>query len=232
MKRAALATILCVLFSAATYAQQQNPADAPASKEDINRLLDAMHSRDTMMSVMNMMSKQIGSMVHQQISQNHDLPPDAEERINKMTQDMFKNFPVDDLIQAMIPVYQKHFTKGDIDAVVAFYSSPVGPEISEGNAGDHAGEHAGVHGRRAKNGRQHAAADSGPNQPDAAGKEASTAVEILPILPSFRRQHSGAEPLRSANLGPASCLQLSRACLPSHGKTSAGSRSRMWRNCS
>jgi hypothetical protein len=128
MKRAALATILCVLFSAAAYAQQ-TPADAPASKEDINRLLDVMHSRDMMTTVMNLMSKQLGSMVHQQVSQNHDLPPDAEARINKMVQDMYKNFPVDDLIQAMIPVYQRHFTKGDIDAVVAFYSSPAGQKF-------------------------------------------------------------------------------------------------------
>src|ERR1700722_11134473 len=128
MKRAALATILCVLFSAATYAQQ-TPADAPASKDDINRLLDVMHSRDMMATVMNMMAKQISPMVHQQVSQNHDLPPDAEARINKMVQDMYKNFPVEDLIQAMIPVYQRHFTKGEIDAVVAFYSSPAGQKF-------------------------------------------------------------------------------------------------------
>ena len=128
MKRAALVAILCVLFSAATYAQQ-TPADAPASKEDINRLLDVMHSRDMMATVMNMMAKQISPMVHQQVNQNHDLPPDAEARINKMVQDMYKNFPVDDLIQAMIPVYQRHFTKGDIDAVVAFYSSPAGQKF-------------------------------------------------------------------------------------------------------
>ena len=66
MKRAALATILCVLFSAAAYAQQ-TPADAPASKDDINRLLDVMHSRrDMMTTVMNMMAKQtVSPMVHQ-----------------------------------------------------------------------------------------------------------------------------------------------------------------------
>jgi hypothetical protein len=129
MKRAAFAAILCVLFTSVVYAQQQSAADAPASKDDINRLLDVMHSRDMMNTVMNMMSKQIGSMVHQQVSQNRDLPPDAEARINKMVQDMNKNFPVDDLIQAMIPVYQRHFTKRDIDAVVAFYSSPAGQKF-------------------------------------------------------------------------------------------------------
>ena len=44
-----------------------------------------------------------------------------------MVQDMYKNFPVDDLIQAMIPWYIKGIsTKGDIDAVIAFYLVPRG----------------------------------------------------------------------------------------------------------
>src|SRR5579863_7575858 len=128
MKRTALAAIFCMLFAAGSYAQQ-SPGDAPATKEDVVRFMDVMHSRDMMLNMMNLMAKQTSQMVHQQVSKQTDLPPDAEERINKMTQDMFKNFPVDDLIQAMIPVYQKHFTKGDIDAFVAFYSTPAGQKL-------------------------------------------------------------------------------------------------------
>ena len=128
MKHTALAAVLCMLFTAAAYAQQA-PADTPASKEDVVRFMDVMHSRDMMINMMSLMAKQTSQMVHQQVSKQADLPPDAEERINKMTQDMFKNFPVDDLIQAMIPVYQKHFTKGDIDAFVAFYSTPAGQKL-------------------------------------------------------------------------------------------------------
>ena len=128
MKRTALAAIFCLLFTAAAYAQQ-TPADAPATKEDVVRFMDVMHSRDMMLNMMSLMAKQTSQMVHQQVSKQTDLPPDAEDRVNKMTQDMFKNFPVDDLIQAMIPVYQKHFTKGDIDAFVAFYSTPAGQKL-------------------------------------------------------------------------------------------------------
>jgi hypothetical protein len=29
----------------------------------------------------------------------------------------------------MIPVYQKHFTQGDVNALIAFYSSPTGQKI-------------------------------------------------------------------------------------------------------
>lgn len=148
MKRPALALILCLLFTAASYAQsQQNssassaasgaaaasaaPAgpDSPATREDVNRFLDAMHTRDMMSSMVTMMSKQMTQMVHQQVSKNQSLPPDAEARIDKMMEDTMKNLPIDDLIQAMIPVYQRHFTKGDIDAFVAFYSTGSGQKM-------------------------------------------------------------------------------------------------------
>jgi hypothetical protein len=46
-----------------------------------------------------------------------------------LTDDMFKNVPWDDMMQAMIPAYQKHLTKGDIDNLVAFYSSPTGEKL-------------------------------------------------------------------------------------------------------
>ena len=42
---------------------------------------------------------------------------------------MFENMPWDDMMQAMAAVYQKHFTKGDIDNLVAFYSSPTGEKL-------------------------------------------------------------------------------------------------------
>ena len=49
--------------------------------------------------------------------------------MNKMMDDMLKKFPVDEMLEATIPVYQKHWTKGDVDAMVAFYSTPTGQKI-------------------------------------------------------------------------------------------------------
>jgi hypothetical protein len=43
--------------------------------------------------------------------------------------DMIQGMPVDEMTQAMIPAYQKHFTKGDIEAMNGFYSSPVGQKV-------------------------------------------------------------------------------------------------------
>ena len=40
-----------------------------------------------------------------------------------------KSFPWDEVLQSMVPVYQKHFSKGDIEAIVAFYSAPAGQKL-------------------------------------------------------------------------------------------------------
>ncbi|MFZ0800325.1 MAG: DUF2059 domain-containing protein [Terriglobales bacterium] len=46
-----------------------------------------------------------------------------------MTETVFKDLPVDEIIDAMVPIYQKHLTKSDLEAVIAFYSSPVGQKL-------------------------------------------------------------------------------------------------------
>ena len=46
-----------------------------------------------------------------------------------MMDDMVKDMPFDEMIQAMVPTYQKHFTKGDMDSLLAFYTSPTGQKL-------------------------------------------------------------------------------------------------------
>jgi hypothetical protein len=69
-------------------------------------------------------------MTHEQYMKHQDeLPAGYEAKMNAMMDDMFSNMPMDEMMQAMIPAYQKHFTKGDIDNLVAFYSSPTGAKL-------------------------------------------------------------------------------------------------------
>lgn len=129
MKRFLLAVILGLAFAAGGAAQQA-PADAPATKEDVQRYIDVMHSRKMIDQMMDAMAKPMHQMIHEQYLKDKDkLPADFEARMNKMTSDMFKGFPWDDLLQSLVPVFQKHLTKGDIDAVVAFYSAPAGQKL-------------------------------------------------------------------------------------------------------
>jgi hypothetical protein len=129
MKRSFLALTAYLVFALSGVAQQ-SPADAPASKEDVQKYLDVMHSREMMAQMVEAMSKPMHQMIHDQYLKDKDkLPPDFEARMNKLMDDTMKGFPWDEMLQSMVPVYQKHFTKGDIDAIVAFYSAPTGQKL-------------------------------------------------------------------------------------------------------
>jgi uncharacterized protein len=128
MKNLLVVILLCV-GSASVCVAQQSAADQPASKADIDRYYQAMHAREMMINTMDVVSKQMRQMMHDQLHKVPNLPPDAEEKMNKMYDDMLKNAPLDDMLDAMEPVYEKHFTKGDIDALIAFYSTPVGHKM-------------------------------------------------------------------------------------------------------
>jgi hypothetical protein len=128
VKRFLISLTMCVVFAATMMAQ--DASSAPATKEDVERYLSVTRSHEMMNQIFAAISKPMQQRVHEEYLKDKDkLPADYEERTNKAMDDMFKNMPWDEIIQAMVPVYQKHFTKGDIDALVAFYSSPTGQKM-------------------------------------------------------------------------------------------------------
>jgi len=128
MKRLLIAASLCLAFCLTGFAQQND--DPPATKEDIQRYMEVMHSHELMQQMADSMSKQMREMLHQQFLKDKDkLPPDFEDRMNKLMGDMFRDMPWDEMMQAMIPAYQKHLTRGDVDRLIAFYSSPTGQKL-------------------------------------------------------------------------------------------------------
>ncbi len=129
MKRFLITATLCLMLAGNGLAQQ-TAADPPATKEDVERYLQAIHSHEMMQNMMDAMAKPMHQMMHDQYVKDKDkLPPDFEERMTKMTDDMLKDMPFDEMMQAMVPAYQKHFTKGDMDALIAFYTAPTGQKI-------------------------------------------------------------------------------------------------------
>jgi len=129
VKRFVLATIVLLCTSAIGLAQQA-PADSPATKEDVQKYLEVMHSREMMSKMIDAMTKPVHQMMHEQYEKDKDkLPADFETRMNKVFDDYMKSFPWDEILDSMVPIYQKHLTKGDIDHLVAFYSSPTGQKF-------------------------------------------------------------------------------------------------------
>jgi hypothetical protein len=109
---------------------QTSPADSPATKEDVEKYLEVVHSHDMAKKMAAAMSQGLHQMMHQQYLKHKDsLPADYESKMTAMMDEMFENMPWDQMMQAMAPVYQKHFTSGDIDSLIAFYSSPTGEKL-------------------------------------------------------------------------------------------------------
>ena len=132
MRRILLAAALGFCSPLLGFAQQtvQTASDAPATKEDIQKYLDVMHSREMMAKMVDAMSAPMHKMLHERYLKDKDrLPPDFEERTAKMMDDSMKSFPWDEMLDSMVPVYQKHFTKGDVNALIAFYSTPTGQKL-------------------------------------------------------------------------------------------------------
>ena len=102
MKRILGMALLCLGLAGYSVAQQAT-ADAPASKEDIEKYLQAMHSDEMMAKMVDAMAKPMHDMVHQQYLKDKDkLPADFEARTNKLMDDMMKSFPWDGMLDAMV----------------------------------------------------------------------------------------------------------------------------------
>lgn len=116
MKSSTLTLLLCLFVVPGSVARQDS-ADPPASKEDVERYFAAMHTRELVRSMMEAMRKQMHQTIHMQVSKLPNLPPGFEEKESRLIDETWQDLPLDEMLQAMIPVYERHFTKGDVDGL-------------------------------------------------------------------------------------------------------------------
>jgi uncharacterized protein len=122
--------VLALALSAPCLAQTADTD--PATQDQVELLLRTMHSHDMMQRMMEAMLKPMHQTLHDQFKKDgRQLPANFESRFTKMMDDLIKNMPMDEISQAMVPAYQKHFTNGDINNLIAFYSSPTGQKVLE-----------------------------------------------------------------------------------------------------
>jgi hypothetical protein len=128
--RAFLLVTLCLALSAPGLAQTSETD--PATRDDIILYLRTMRSHDMVQRTMEVQFQSMQQLMHDQLQQEKGaVPADFDAHMKKMLDDLRKGMPTDDIIDAMIPAYQNHFTRSDIQAMNAFYSSPVGQKVLE-----------------------------------------------------------------------------------------------------
>jgi len=114
-------------------------ADQP-SREQFVQLFEVMRIRSQMATML----KTVPQAVQQQLrSEEHSfeakmpgdptLTPEQKAAVDKVTAKYmdaaFKLYPMDEMVDDLVVVYQRHLTKEDVDAITAFYKSPAGQHL-------------------------------------------------------------------------------------------------------
>jgi uncharacterized protein len=123
---------VCVLVLSICAGAQTTVSIAPdaPSKEDVQKLFDVMASREQFARMMQQLFAQVRTMNREQIKKRRPEVTDEEiARMDRQSEALIKNFPLDEILKEMIPVYQRHFTKADVEGLTAFYSSPTGQKF-------------------------------------------------------------------------------------------------------
>ena len=126
--------LVIVLALSAANAQSatdsSSAAETPASRDDLKALFDLMHVREQVAQVMESIARQQRNIVHDNLKrQNPKLTRQDIARLDQFTIDIMKDLPIDDTVEDMIPIYQKHLTKNDVEVMTTFYSSPTGQKL-------------------------------------------------------------------------------------------------------
>ncbi|MGE5324470.1 MAG: DUF2059 domain-containing protein [Actinomycetota bacterium] len=116
---------------AAKQASTAKPAGSQqASAEQVRKLLDMLQIRDnlqiTLDAMKNQMQRGSEAMLRERVPQP---TPDQLKQVDDIVQQEFDTITMDDLIRDVVPIYQRHLTKSDVEALLAFYSSPVGQKL-------------------------------------------------------------------------------------------------------
>ena len=123
-------TLLVLLLGGAFAFAQQPVLEAPATREDVLQLFSVMQINQQMHAMIDVMMKEQKNLVHDAARRkNPQITQQDLARIDRMMDETVKDFPVEGLLDDMVPVYQKHLTKTDVSAMSTFYSSPTGQKL-------------------------------------------------------------------------------------------------------
>src|SRR5579864_4547054 len=145
----ALSLLLVVLAVSPAFAQQsvaeaaaqsKAAADAkkaaaePPSREQVLKLFDIMQITQSVDMMISASKQQSQEMADQMINERLPNITEAQRKefhakVDDVMREALGPEALKEMLAATVPVYQKHLTKGDLDAMMAFYSSPVGQKI-------------------------------------------------------------------------------------------------------
>jgi hypothetical protein len=135
MKRSLLIALFVAVVICPLYAQQDSKAaNQPPTREQVLKYFEIMHLHDQMQTMLQTQQKQMNVMAGDMFKKMiPDATPEQTGRfqslMNELMNDLIKNYPIDDVLRDMVPVYQNHLSESDMNAIIAFYASPSGQKV-------------------------------------------------------------------------------------------------------
>ncbi|MGH9591103.1 MAG: DUF2059 domain-containing protein [Terracidiphilus sp.] len=116
------------------------PTDQQATREQLSKLFEVMRLRQQFDSMTKMMPAIIEQQVHAQmdgmtaaIPGGKPLSPQQQAALDKLSAKYLQKatslYPAEEMIADAMTVYQRHMSRSDADAYIAFYSSPPGQHL-------------------------------------------------------------------------------------------------------
>jgi uncharacterized protein len=132
MKASRLIAIFLGMCMPAAFAQVTVSVanDNPASKEQIEKLFAVMEVRQQTHRMMDSMVEQMQAMTAATIRARYpQINPAESAKLNKISEEVLRDMPLDAMLDDMVPVYQKYLNQSDVDAMIVFYQSPTGKKL-------------------------------------------------------------------------------------------------------
>lgn len=122
--------LICISVFAQQTAQPQVSNPDPATREQVLKMMEVMNLRQQTAETMEAYKSQMASVVMEDMKTRMPNAPDAMfEELRGAFDEMFSQIPVDEIVDAIVPVYQKYLTKREVEATTAFYSTAEGKSM-------------------------------------------------------------------------------------------------------
>ena len=104
-------------------------ADAP-THDQVMKLVDLLQIRRNISLMMDGMKQAMKQGAEEAFRDRVPNPtPKQLEALNGMVDDMMADMPLDEMVEAMVPIYRRHLSRTDVDEIIRFYSSAVGQKL-------------------------------------------------------------------------------------------------------
>ena len=116
------------------------PPDQQPRNEQLAKLFEVMRIREQTASVMQTFQGMIQQQVRQQekemtanLPESATITPEQQAALDRVIDRYLEKatnlYTVDEMLDDMAGIYQRHFTREDVDAYIAFYSTPAGQHL-------------------------------------------------------------------------------------------------------